>query len=523
MKRTYIYLILAVLCLLVYYNSLRGEFVSDDIWGIVENPLIGKSFTYWAHPSDLLLSLNYLIAGLNPWLFHLSNLLAHILVTIIVFHFLALFFDSEASLLGACLFGAHPVHTEAVSWISGRTYIIVALFIFLTLFLYLKSTDAVKTDKKFQPSYYTAALIIFTYYLYRNYAFYFLLPFLLVLLDLVFERWRRNWKWWLPFFGIVALRIILARAAIIGRVASVAKDTTPTGAIDWTNPIFNMAYSVFSHLSLLIVPARLTLYHEPPVVSLLMLRIEIILLVILFCALPFIFKKARPVFFAICVFILFLAPTYSPVLISWLVAERYLYFPSVSLSMLAAFCYTQYIGTAAIENSKKQKASEKYLARRRNALALFILIIAAYAARTVARNEDWSSPGRLWRSTVAISHKSPRSHNNMGDAYGSEGNVAGAIEEFKAAIELNPYYADAYHNLANTYHKIGSLDEAVQFYQKAAEFNPGLVESRINLGVIYINQGKFDLAIGELQKAQELRPGDQQIEYALSFAMQKKK
>jgi hypothetical protein len=52
--------------------------------------------------------------------------------------------------------------------------------------------------------------------------------------------------------------------------------------------------------------------------------------------LPFIFKKAKVLFFSLGLFILFLLPTYSPVMITWLVAERYLYFPSLAFSIWVA-------------------------------------------------------------------------------------------------------------------------------------------------------------------------------------------
>lgn len=505
LNKRQIYIILAALCFLVYANSLKGAFVSDDIEAIVKNPLISDISYYWLHPSSLLNVVNYFVAGLNPFVYHLTNIILHSIVTIMVFLFLNLFFKSEASLLAASLFAVHPIHAEAVSWISGRPYLTTALFILSVYFLYNKASQG----HKLRPSIYLISILLFGYYMALNFNFYFLFPLFLVLSDAAFGCWRKNWKLWLPFFAIMAIRLIFARAIVFNRIFSVAREAGASSGA-WSNPFFNTAYSLYSHLSLLVWPARLTLYHEPPVISRFMLGVQLALLIIIIASLFFLFKKAKPLFLGVSLFILFLAPTYSPVMISWLVAERYVYFPSIMLCMFAAFAYERYT----------EKADT---IRRNNALLLFLFIIAAYGARTVARNEDWGSPERLWRQTALASPLSPRSHNNMGDIYGSEGNIEGAIREFKTAIELRPDYADATHNLANVYQAQGNFSEAVKYYQRAISLKPDLFESRFNLGIIYLNNNEIELAIEELGKAQEIRPDNVEAKAALEFAAGKRR
>ena len=286
-----------------------------------------------------------------------------------------------------------------------------------------------------------------------------------------------------------------------------------------TNPIFNFVYSFFSHLCLLLFPSKLTLYHEPAVISSFALKVGIISLALLVISLPFIFKKAKELFFGIGIFVLFLAPTYSPVMVSWLVAERYLYFPSIALSIFLAFFYERIYITRILTN-KKPNSHE--FSKRDFFRGIFIFIIAGLGVRTVARNEDWKTPERFWRQTALVSYNSPRSHNNMGDVYAQEGNTEGAIREFKKAIEIRPDYADAYHNLANIYHRKGDLKEAVRFYQQALSFNPRLFESHYNLGIIYLNAGELDLARLQLKQALELRPEDENARQALNIAINKK-
>ncbi len=500
-KRKEIIIILIALCFLAYFNSLNNQFVSDDIQAIPKNPLISQPQAYLADPANLFNSLSYLIGKLNPFVYHLTGIILHSLNTILIFFFLLLFFKSEASFLGAILFALHPIHTEAVTWISGKIYLIIALYVLSIYLLYRRATAR---------SYLLSLLLFFYSVISLNIlSFCFLIPFFLILSDITFGKWRKNWKFWVPFLVIIAIRLILAKGEIAGRIANLAVEAGDRGVL--SNPVYNMAYSLFFNLSLILWPVKLTLYHEPAVITSFALRIELIVLSCLIIALPFIYKKAKVLFFTIAFFVLFLAPAYSPLRISWLVAERYVYFSSAAVIMFICFCYEKYIG---IEKPN--------LKRRKIALSLLVLLAGIYLVRTVIRNEDWESPERFWRATVSVSPDSPRSHNNMGDVYSQEGNTAGALSEFKRAVELWPNYADAYHNLANTYHRSGNLKEAIKFYRLAIQFNPRLFESQFNLGIIYLDAGELNLAIEHFTKAIEIRPNEKNTYDALAIAKQRK-
>lgn len=525
LKNKYIYIILIDVSFLVYANSLNNAFVSDDIPGIVTNPYISQPSRFWLEPTPFSESLNYLMGQYNPFIYHLTSIILHALNTILVFLFLRLFFPTAASFLGSCLFAVHPIHTEAVTWISGRPYLMLFLFILTTYLLYQKAIGSslikdvppdkgrrVVTNEKsgaFDIRYYIVSLLVFIYFIIQHFTFYALLPFFLILSDVTFGRWRKNYKLWFPFLSIVIVRLIFARVEVVTRVSAVAKEIGK--AVTWSNPLFNMVYSFFCHLGLLFWPARLTLYHEPAIISSFMLKVGIAALFILAFGSLFMFKKAKEIFFALALFGLFLLPTYSPVMISWLLAERYAYFPSIALSIGLAFLYDRYL--SPMKNIEKKNLL----------IGILIFILAAYCVRTVARNEDWKTPERFWRQTVLASPDSPRAHNNMGDVYSNEGNIEGAIREFSKAIELKDDYADAYHNLATTYYRQGNIKEATRLYEQAVSFNPDLFESLFNLGIIYLDTGHTDWAIKEFQKAVQLRPQDANIMQALEAALQKKK
>ncbi|MBI5145446.1 MAG: tetratricopeptide repeat protein, partial [Candidatus Omnitrophica bacterium] len=439
--------------------------------------------------------------------YHLASVIIHTLNTILIFFFLVLFFKPETSFLGAGLFAVHPIHTEAVTWISGKIYLIIALYV---LAVYLLYNRAMRSEKKINWRY-ALSILLFSYSVISlNFlSFCFLIPFFLIFSDLTFGEWRKNWKYWLPFLAVIIIRLVLAKSQIAGRITNLAIEAGDKGNL--SNPVYNMTYSLFFNGGLILWPIKLTLYHEPAVISSFALRVELMIISLVILSLPLIYKKAKVLFFALGLFVLFLVPAYSPLRISWLVAERYVYFSSVALSMLVCFLYEKYVGTSKI-NLKKRKL----------ALSLLIILAGIYLVRTVIRNEDWKTPERFWRSTLAVSFKSPRAHNNMGDIYSQEGNVAGALQEFKQAVELWPNYADGYHNLANTYHRSGNISEATKYYRLALQFNPRLFESRFNLGVIYLEAGQLDLAIEQFTKAIEIRPWEKSVYDALAIAKSRK-
>lgn len=505
LNRRQIFFILVSVCFLLYANSLNNAFVSDDLPGILSNPDISKGYKFLLEPNSLLNSFTYLIGKYNVILYHLINIALHSLNTILVFIFLRLFFGVNAAFLGSCLFAAHPIHTEAVAWPSGKPYIILSLFILSAYLLYYRASYK---DTKLKIPFYLLSFLVFLYYIIGHVSFYVVFPFFLILSDITFKRWRRNWKLWIPFLVVVVIRVFFERSHITMRVYDVTQYISGGNPV-WISPFIMMSYSLFSNFMLTLFPAALTIYHEPAIISPFYVNWGIICLLVLAIALLFLFKRAKEIFFGAALFILFLAPTYSPVPVAWLIAERYLYFPSIALSIFLAYFYEQYV----------LKLPE---ARRQTVIFAIVLIIASYAVRTVVRNEDWKTPERFWRQTLETSYKSPRAHNNMGDIYCQEGNAEGALKEFSMAIKLKPDYADAYHNLATAYQRVGNLDQAFKFYEKAAALDPNLFESQYNLAIFYLNSGQLDKAEERLKRAEKLRPGIAEVKKAMDFIAGKK-
>ena len=256
-------------------------------------------------------------------------------------------------------------------------------------------------------------------------------------------------------------------------------------------------------------PVKLVFPHVPVQCTSALITLSAISLLSIIISLPFIYRKTKEVFFGVCLFILFLVPFCSPIAVTNVVAERYLYLPSISLCIFAAFFYEKY-------------ANKSYRLRR-IILSLFILITSLYSIRTIIRNEDWKTPERLWQATLAVSNNSPSAYNELGRVYLRKGDIEKALAYFKKAVEFNPNDAMVYYNLGVVYGRIGDVDREIVSYMKAIELNPDFARAYNNLGTAYRKIGNIDEEIALYKKAVEINPKYAGAYYNLSTAYKRKK
>jgi len=483
-NRLYI-LILILLVFITYVNSLNNAFLSDDLPEIVQNPNVGNLLSAIStHPTGFIRPVIYWISfhigGLIPFFFRITNVLFHLGSTILIFVILNRIHKSKkVAFFVASLFAVHPAIAEAVIWISGGMYAQYSFFFLLSLFFYIKE------GRKF----YWWSMFCFLLSLMSHPVMPVALWLVFPLFELVFGNFKKNWLKALPF-------LLLSIAYIFVNLASLPERETTLHSVHYQekgidNMFVLVPIAVSSYLQLLIFPKGLTLYHSELAFSQLEFSI-IIAVCLIFLALLFIsFRKNKPIFFWLSFFWLALAPTLTPFRLNWIVAERYLYLPSIGL----------FTSLGLILNKLFQKQKYQYFG-----YVVFTIAIILLSVRTMVRNVDWQNEDNLWIATGKTSPSSPNTHNNLGDVYGRQGDKQAALREFQTAIALKPNYGDAYHNLANTYRELGEMDKALENYQKATEYNPGLWQSYQNIAAIYFERKLYDKALENIQKAIEINP-----------------
>ncbi|MDP2156188.1 MAG: hypothetical protein Q8K68_00585, partial [Nitrospirota bacterium] len=165
-KQYVIFFLIVVISFGVYISTLSNNFVWDDKYEILRNDWI-KDVHYlpdilfshslgWLKPEQsstkygplrlLVRLLQYQISGTDPWFYQLTNVLVHVMSSIMVFFITArLFLDfyGERSVLfpfaASLLFAVHPVHTEPVNWAIGLGELSMSFFCLLSFYLFMKS------------------------------------------------------------------------------------------------------------------------------------------------------------------------------------------------------------------------------------------------------------------------------------------------------------------------------------------------------------------------------------------------
>ncbi len=552
--------------ILSYSNTLHGPFVFDDAYFILDRKeihleslspasltklgqtLLEKGRDNGRPVSTFSFALNYYFGGLNTFGYHLVNLLIHLTTAILVYLFLKLTLSlpsleeryrqhvQEIALLSSLLFVAHPIQTQAVSYIFQRVAVMATLFFLLALYCYGKARLAGgKKRKAFFAGTALAALLAFGS---KENAI--TLPFFIALYEYYF--WQRlelgqNKKKWL--YTILGLFLV---AVLLGLIY------TQFDPMHWLNKKYQIrAFTpgqrmltqlrvVVYYISLLFypLPSRLNLdYNFPLSYSLLNPPTTLIclgLILGLIISSIYLAKKRPLISFALLWFWgnLVMESSFLPL---EMVYEHRLYLPSVGFFLLFSILL--------VKGVDKFKTDARVMAGIKAGLLLAMLV--PLSIMTYQRNKVWQdkltlyedaiskSPGKArlhynmgntyanrnllaeaiaqYQRSLEIKPGFKRAHNNLGTIYLQQGKYEQAIAEFLEEIKLNPNNAAAYYNLGNTYREQGLLAEAAAQYQRSLEIDPGFVSAHYNLGITYSIKKLFQLAEQEYLAVLKLKPG----------------
>ncbi len=502
---------LIILCLgiiALYFNSLWGDFVSDDYATIPQNPEIMsiKATLNSGFFVSFIKTLTALAFGIeSPTPYHLVNLLLYLLVCVFAFVFLRLFFSDLVSKVALVVFAVLPVHVEAVSWISGIPYLVSSFLILgelSFLVLYFKN----KKGK------YLIWLLVLTLICLFSDRIRWLGFILLSVLTLISFKKELNIKANLTkiFTILVFLFLVLFLVSwpmINNRIQSVNSGINASESIFY-NPFFQYPTAITKYLQLILIPVDLTLYHTMYTVP---VWLNWLILLFYLVATIWYFFKDKKIFFALAFIFLATASSMAPVKVSWLVAERYVFLGSLGVAL--------FLGILA----------EKFWNKKVVVVMVLSALTAVYSVRVFLRNIDWQTNHNLWVNTCQVSPNSHNAWNNIGDDYDKLAQLEttdenkikqylNAIKGFGQSYAIKPNYADAYHNQANIFYKMGRLDLARQGYETALTFNanmPQTLKTLVQLDMMEKNITELDK---HLTKLQQLNPNDLEVAYITALA-----
>ena len=509
-------LLVAAVAFLLYASSLGYGFVSDDNYQILLNFWI-RSFRYipdmftknsWAYETlssnyyrplmHLAYMAVYMLAGEKAWAFHLLNVLSNCAASVMAFLLASRLFGRYKTvsagqsvlpaLFAGLLFAAHPVHTEAVDWIASFPETSCAFFYFLSVYFYLGRNGRKRGVE-------LAASLLFFSLAALSKETGLTLPIAIFMLDIALNE--RPWKARLKnyaLFAAVSIAYLAIRFYAVGMVNR--RDLGLTGPQLALNSIVNFSM----YLAKLILPVNLNAYivfHPVLSFSAPKALFSILLTLAFMAAAVFSWKKRKLVFIGIALVFIPLAPVlYLPVFFKSITfAERYLYLPSFGFAL--AFSDLAFAGFSRPANSRR------LLKMASGALSV---VVALYCAGVILRNPAWKSDYTLASVTLGQSPDSAAMHNELGMSLQARRMPDEAIQQYMAALSLDPELIEPVYNIGTCYAMKGETGQAVNWFKKAVAKNPYYVDAHEQLGMIYLNKGLLDPAIYEFAVTVKLNP-----------------
>ena len=516
-------LVITLLIFLAYSNSFQNSFQYDDFHVLVKNPAIKDTaycHQFFLNPQlgsgtiketsgyrPLLMvsfALNYFFGGSNVLGYHLVNFILHTLCAILVFFISLLFFrlssnedgsnrtrDQLTALFAGLVFALHPVQTESVTYITGRSSLMTALFFLSAFWFYLQHGFSGKNRHLLLSSCsFACALLV------KEAAVTLLL--VLIIFDLLFplgRTWKKRFFSLLPYLFLSSIYIIL-RIHFFGFLQNGSQPIRPFYQNLLTQPMAWVHY-----LGTLLLPLNLNVDYDFAIAHSVFesqVIFSIIILTVVAALIWKISKTSRVVAFFGLWFAANLLPTNSIIPLQDVVTDRWLYLPSVGYAVIVA---------VAAEWVFRVKVRSGSRAGQLVFFFLCALVVEVYGFATVLRNFTWTSYWTLWEDAAAKSPNKSRPHLALGVGLNQAGRTGQAIEELKKAARLNPNGGEPYLNLGYIYFHQRKLEESIQAFQRAVVLSPRLApEVHNNLGAVYLLQGRKEEGIKELQLALKERP-----------------
>jgi tetratricopeptide (TPR) repeat protein len=523
-----------------FLPTLQNGFVDwDDRETLLENPHyrgLGRTQLVWMFTaflkghyqplSWLSFSLDYFLWGMDPFGYHLTNLLLHsadaVLFYFVAMRLLALSLPGAlmpanlllriAASFAALIFAIHPLRVESVAWATERRDVLSSLFLFSTVLCYLRYTNLRKLG--FGHRMWMAGALVFYIFSLLSKASGISLPFVLLVLDVYplrrLEGRPGKWfagsarkVWWekVPFFFLaVSFGII---ALIAQREAGALM---PLERHSFSQRVAQALYGIVFYIRKTLFPFGLSPLYEVKDVSLLdwpFLLSGVATLAVTICLLYF--RRRWPGGLASWIYYgLVLAPVLGVAQSgAQLVADRYSYLSCLGWAVLAGgglFYYWQALGSRT----------------RRWLVVPAAVLVAGLGVLTWKQARVWHDTETLWRYAIGVIPESGFAHYNLATALVGKGELDQAIEHYHRVLRIDPTYSPAHYALGNALASRRSWNEAVDHYRRALERDPGYAEAHNNLGIALARLGKLEEAIFHFRAALRIQPGDAKVHVNLA-------
>lgn len=529
------YAIITVLLFLLYGRTIGYDFTNLDDTSLIRDNQeflgsdgsISKAFgqnvfamlrnsgdTYYRPLLMVSLIIDYSIGGDSPAIYHLTNLLLHILACCLLFYLLRLFsYMPLKAFLFTAIFAVHPVFTQVVAWVPGRNDSLLAVFVLLSFIFLLHWLKERKVKQLvFHFLFFLAALFTKETTLFVAILFFFYL---------LIERKRTQEKIIPMMAPLLAGWIVLIGVFLLSRSAAMEKQPhVPFGEV--AMQIIKSSPQIVPYTGKLLLPFGLSVFPVGEDITFVWGIICVLAIAVLFFFSRD--KKTLLVLWGIAWFVILLLPT----LIrtnpdrEQIFFEHRLYVPAIGLMIALVEL------SAAI--TIKTNKSRSWIS---------FTLIGVYAIAAFIRSDSFKDEGAFWMSAVSDSPHSSYAWEGVGTYHYVSGDIVTAQKEFEEAIRLDPNATMALNNLGKIYLDKGmneqarvllrhamevrpsdkvcdllgealfaldSLPQAEIVLKKGLELNPEYTDAMNDLAVVYARNGNYNEAMALWKRVEEKEP-----------------
>ncbi len=506
--------IVALLTVGAFLPALHNGFVSfDDDKNFLLNPHyrgLGLDELRWMFTAFhmghyipltwLTLGLNYILWGMDPAGYLLTNLLLHV-ATAVAFYFLTIRLlrlasgsvgEDEALWVGAAfaalIFAIHPLRVESVVWITERRDVLSGLFYVLTILAYFRASDRAGRRAKW---YWVSVILFACALLSKSMAV--SLPVVLLILDVYpLRRLGGPVGWWSASTRQVYTEKIpfVLLAGVVSAVAFTALSHSPAlESLNKWSPIDRLGISGFGlgfYLWKTVAPLNLSPIYPLSIKSTTFIFLSLILIVLTFA----LRHRLPGLLAALLAYVVILLPVIGifqngP----QIAADRYTYLSCLGWAVLAGasifYCW-------------------RPLVRGRIGLRTFVFInglavvvVVGLGGLTWKQTQVWRDSESLWRHTISVVPESKMGHYNLGNEMVRRGERGEAIKHFRQVLRIKPDFAPAYNNLGVALFKEGKITEAAEHFCQSLRL--GYAQAQKNLRVALARLGEKEDAVQRCQ------------------------
>lgn len=536
-------LLLAVATLAVYWQVGDFELVNyDDELCVQQNPIvnaglhpaaIGRAFStpYMANWIPLVW-ISYMadrdfgesVYGLDPaGAYHMTNLLLHLANVILLFLLLAKCTRSPwKSAFVAALFALHPLHVESVAWVTERKDVLSTLFWMLTMLAYLRYAARPSARR------YVLVLVAFVLGLMSK-SMLVTLPIVLIALDYwplrrIAESAKSKAESRKPdeplpspllpvrysLFSLLLEKLPLFAVAGVMCVVTLwaqASGSTMTGAVDlpFGVRLANALVAYVAYIGKMFWPHDLIMLYAHPRNTLPAWQVlgSGALLVGLTVAAVLAARRRPYILFGWLWYVVTLIPVIGLVQVGkQAMADRYTYVPLIGLFVIIAWGVPDLLSRFERTHASKWKHPMALPLAGLSVAAVAVLMAIAYRQAGY-----WRDSISLCTHAIQVNDALPLAHLNLGTALDNQGDVDGAIAQYRRVIELTPNDDDVHYDLANALAGQGRREEAIVEYRRALAISPRDAQAYNNFGVLLAQSGRLGEAITQFKQALKIDPG----------------